>query len=69
LGGFVVAEETGCKIDRTVGVLRYDVKWDLHTSLRVPKVPGSVPALADIIPPYSGEYMVPFEGNFHLGGM
>jgi hypothetical protein len=37
--------------------------------LAASKVPGSVPALTDIIPPYSGEYMVPFEGNFHLGGM
>merc|ERR1719271_62392 len=30
------------------------------------KVPGSVPALADIIPPYSGDYMIPFEGNFNI---
>merc|ERR1712078_739529 len=30
------------------------------------KVPGSVPALADIIPPYAGDYMVPFEGNFNI---
>jgi hypothetical protein len=32
------------------------------------KVPGSVPALADIIPPYNGDYMVPFEGNFNIFG-
>jgi len=32
------------------------------------KAPGSVPLLADKIPPYSGEYMVPFEGNFNLFG-
>merc|ERR1719364_91269 len=30
------------------------------------KVPGSVPALADIIPPYNGDYMIPFEGNFNI---
>jgi len=30
------------------------------------KVPGSVPALVDIIPPYNGDYMVPFEGNFGM---
>merc|ERR1712183_220212 len=30
------------------------------------KVPGSVPALVDIIPPYNGDYMVPFEGNFNV---
>merc|ERR1712205_910 len=27
---------------------------------------GSVPLLVDKIPPYSGEYMVPFEGNFNI---
>jgi len=32
------------------------------------KVPGSVPALADIIPPYNGDYMIPFEGNFNIFG-
>jgi hypothetical protein len=36
--------------------------------LAASKVPGSVPALT-FIPPYEGNYMVPFEGNFHLGGM
>merc|ERR1719506_3681620 len=30
------------------------------------KVPGSVPALTDIIPAYNGDYMVPFEGNFNV---
>merc|ERR1719201_3364259 len=30
------------------------------------KAPGSVPLLVDKIPPYSGEYMVPFEGNFNI---
>merc|ERR1711990_700606 len=30
------------------------------------KVPGSVPALVDIIPPYNGDYMIPFEGNFNI---
>merc|ERR1712118_136521 len=34
--------------------------------LSASKAPGSVPLLADKIPPYSGEYMVPFEGNFNL---
>jgi len=32
------------------------------------KVPGSVPALVDIIPPYNGDYMIPFEGNFNIFG-
>jgi len=36
--------------------------------LSASKAPGSVPLLADKIPPYSGEYMVPFEGNFDLFG-
>merc|ERR1711924_383965 len=36
--------------------------------LSASKAPGSVPLLADKIPPYSGEYMVPFEGNFNLFG-
>ena len=30
------------------------------------KVPGSVPALKSIALPYSGDYMIPFEGNFDL---
>merc|ERR1719269_346244 len=34
--------------------------------LSASKAPGSVPLLADKIPPYSGEYMVPFEGNFNI---
>ena len=29
------------------------------------KVPGSVPVLT-FIPPYDGNYMIPFEGNFHM---
>jgi len=30
------------------------------------KIPGAVPALAKIgIPAYDGDYMIPFEGNFH----
>ena len=39
------------------------------------KVPGSVPALVGKIAPYSGDYMAPFESNFHtylqstIGGM
>jgi len=39
------------------------------------KVPGSVPALVGKIAPYSGDYMAPFEANFHtylqstIGGM
>lgn len=28
------------------------------------KAPGSVPALQGLIPEYSGDYMVPFEGSF-----
>merc|ERR1719311_1372146 len=36
--------------------------------LAASKVPGSVPLLTDRIPPYSGEYMIPFEGNFNLFG-
>jgi len=32
------------------------------------KVPGSVPALTNIIQPYDGDYMIPFEGNFHWFG-
>jgi len=34
--------------------------------LAASKVPGSVPVLS-FIPPYEGNYMVPFEGNFHIG--
>merc|ERR1719426_242584 len=34
--------------------------------LAASKVPGSVPLLTDRIPPYNGEYMIPFEGNFNL---
>ena len=34
--------------------------------LAASKVPGSVPVLS-FIPPYDGNYMVPFEGNFHIG--
>jgi len=30
------------------------------------KAPGSVPLLNGVIPPYSGDYMVPFQGNFSL---
>ena len=29
------------------------------------KIPGSVPALAGKIPAYAGDYMAPFESNFH----
>jgi len=36
--------------------------------LAASKVPGSVPLLTDRIPPYNGEYMIPFEGNFNLFG-
>jgi hypothetical protein len=36
--------------------------------LSASKAPGSVPLLANIIPPYNGDYMVPFEGNFSLLG-
>ena len=32
------------------------------------KVPGSVPVLT-FIPPYDGNYMIPFEGNFHMPSM
>jgi len=32
------------------------------------QVPGSVPLLDGKIPPYSGDYMVPFQGNFTLFG-
>jgi len=32
------------------------------------QVPGSVPLLEGKIPPYSGDYMVPFQGNFTLFG-
>merc|ERR1719271_48851 len=32
------------------------------------KAPGSVPLLVDKIPPYNGNYMIPFEGNFDLFG-
>jgi len=34
--------------------------------LSADKVPGSVPALTDIAKPYSGNIMVPFEGQFTL---
>merc|ERR1719310_180685 len=34
--------------------------------LSASKAPGSVPLLANVIPPYNGDYMVPFEGNFSL---
>jgi Chlorophyll A-B binding protein len=30
------------------------------------KIPGSVPLLHDIVKPYSGEHMAPFEANWHL---
>jgi len=30
------------------------------------KAPGSVPLLNGVIPPYTGDYMVPFQGNFSL---
>jgi hypothetical protein len=30
------------------------------------KAPGAVPLLGGIIPPYNGDYMAPFEGNFSL---
>jgi len=29
------------------------------------KVPGSVPLLVGKIPAYAGDYMAPFEANFH----
>merc|ERR1712129_564443 len=29
-------------------------------------VPGSVPALKDIIPPYDGNVMIPFSGDFSI---
>lgn len=28
------------------------------------KIPGSVPSLTGLIPPYAGEVMAPFEGHF-----
>jgi len=34
--------------------------------LSASKAPGSVPLLANIIPPYNGEYMVPFGADFSL---
>merc|ERR1719331_1592054 len=38
----------------------------LFSILSESKVPGSVPALSGLIPEYSGNYMVPFEGDFSL---
>jgi len=32
------------------------------------KAPGAVPLLTGKIPAYSGDYMIPFEGNFNLFG-
>ncbi len=34
------------------------------------KIPGSVPVLTGIegLKPYAGDYMQPFEGNFHIFG-
>jgi len=32
------------------------------------KAPGSVPLLNGVIPPYTGDYMQPFQGNFSLFG-
>ena len=36
----------------------------LFSFLSESKIPGSVPFLKGVIPPYGGEYMAPFEGNF-----
>merc|ERR1712193_474560 len=33
------------------------------------KVPGAVPPLAGLIPAYSGNYMVPFEGDFSISSI
>ena len=30
------------------------------------RVPGSVPSLSGIIPPYDGNVMIPFQGDFSL---
>merc|ERR1719353_581842 len=38
----------------------------LFSILSESKVPGSVPALSGLIPEYSGNYMVPFVGDFSL---
>jgi len=38
----------------------------LFAFLSESKVPGAVPLLAGKIPLYSGDPMIPFEGNFHL---
>merc|ERR1719247_1089198 len=36
----------------------------LFAFLSESKIPGSVPFLKGVIPPYAGEFMAPFEGNF-----
>lgn len=40
----------------------------LFSFLAEARIPGSVPVLSGIIPPYNGNIMVPFEGDFSFFG-
>ena len=40
----------------------------LFSFLAEARVPGSVPVLTGIIPPYNGNIMIPFEGDFSFFG-